>query len=434
VRSVLAALSSLFLTALVAEGAAQPAQASWGVGLYLAGESDLWQTAHYLASAAQKKAAGLALAVLEDGPLGGHGGRFYIAGTLGGPRVQSWGPLNTGSPAVLARFVAQLRRQARARYWALVILGHGRPVMAEPGPWGLRVSAAGAEDGKGAARSTPPFLPDLLSGGLAEDWGAGRDCLTPHDLQSALAGSCWDVVVLAACYSATAEYAASLSSCARWMVATPGQLALSGEGVLGFITRLGQLKSALTPAQAAAMAVEALAEDARAAESGHLVVAVDLTQMPMMVETVRLAANDLRLDASGSLIALEAARPGVPRWGPRGELADLAALAARWAQMLPASPARQALASVAARAGAMVACRVGDREGAWSQAGGLAVFLPSFVNGMWNDYEQVAPFASSSGWGSLLRDLRQAALAIWSEGLHRQGAEGCDGEAERCPK
>ncbi|MCX7597949.1 MAG: clostripain-related cysteine peptidase, partial [Armatimonadetes bacterium] len=171
----------------------------WLVALYLAGDSDLWQTAQYAASRIVQAAPSPDLAMLLDGPPGqASRGRVWLR-TRSDCRQEDWGRLNTGAAATLRRFCRRAQAESQAARRALLILGHGQPLAEEADPWRAVVRA----------------------GGLGVDWSAGSDCLTPAEVEAALAGQSWDVVVLACCYGMSVEMGWSLRHTGGLVAAAP---------------------------------------------------------------------------------------------------------------------------------------------------------------------------------------------------------------------
>ncbi|MGD9518384.1 MAG: clostripain-related cysteine peptidase [Armatimonadota bacterium] len=369
------------------------AKADWGMALYLAGESDLWQTARYVAEATSAVASeSLAVAALLDGPLGSAEGASLLLAHGDRPTERSrQGQLNTGDPASLERFTRAARWQFQAGRWMLVVLGHGMPPVSAQGIW----------------RS------GLLCGGLASDWGSGGKSLTPADLEKALAGQRWDVVVLLSCHSASVDYAWALRNSARWVVASPTALTISGRSVVGVAQRLASGASTASTRKIVETVVKQVSADLQPEQETEVVVGIDLQAITDVRDSMRELSGALLEEPEIGAAGLEAIRGSLPWVGPGGEMTDLAALGRCLAQVLPEGAGRRAAERAAAAAVAAVPflgtteVRGTDVE----QYSGLVVLLPPPLAELWDDYEEASSLARETGWGRLLAMLRTRATA-----------------------
>ena len=377
---VLAVSGALVLglaAAVGAEGAGK-----WEAALYLAGDSDLWQTAQYAADRLMAGAPGIDLVVFLDGPPGSASRGRFSARRDSGWRHEDWGRVNTGAAATLRHFTRSALVASAAPRRLLLILGHGRPPASISASWRVIYQA----------------------GGLGVDWGAGGDCLTPAEVEWALCGQRWDVVVLACCYSMSMEMGWSLRGTGGMLVGAPGTVSISGAELVEFVGALGAHSTPFAAARAAAAMLGAGEEDFGAgwAETRGMVVLGNLVK--------ELGAAMLE-DAPRSVAALEVVRPLVQTWGPGGEIADLGALAQALSDALPTARGREAARAVARAAGAVV--RLTAREQARRLEGklrpaGLGIFLPPQHTEPWAEYESEVPFGRVSGWVATLTELYKA--------------------------
>lgn len=367
--------------ALLAPAWASAAPGPWTAALYLAGDSDLWQTAQYAANTALGATAkGMTTAVLLDGPPGPSSSARLSVRSGGRMSVRDLGRLDTGSPSTLARFVARAYRLRAIGPRALVILGHGKPPVSTSGPW-QRVT---------------------IAGGLGEDWGAGGDSLDPAEIEKAMAGRKWDVVVLACCYGASAEQLWALRKSARYVVAAPGELSMTG-GEIGRIVAF--LASRPTAREAAARAADILAGTSGGV--GSMWVAGG--RMDTVARRVREFGQALRHRAGTCAEAIETVRPLLPTWGPGGEMADLGALAKAMSESVADAGVKSAAEALAGEVSAAVH-KVGgvkNPKAAFAPTD-IGIFLPPLQTEPWKDYEKHAPFGRATGWTLALAALHRA--------------------------
>ncbi|MCX7598346.1 MAG: hypothetical protein N2512_05700, partial [Armatimonadetes bacterium] len=235
------------------------------------------------------------------------------------------------------------------------------------------------------------------------------DCLTPAEVEAALAGQSWDVVVLACCYGMSVEMGWSLRHTGGLVAAAPGVAALRAADLVDFVWRLD---TRAVPVRVARAAAEMLVEGEEAAMAGW----AQVRGIAALGELIRELGAAMREDASGSAAALGAVRPLVWNWGPGGELADVGALAQALAESLPTARGRQAAKTVADMARVVV-----RRAGAPLSAGafeqftpvGLGIFLPPHI-GPWFEYEAGVPFGQACGWAATLKALED--LLPWGGG------------------
>lgn len=395
-------LASLVAAVGVTVGATCSDAAEWGVALYLAGDSDLWQTARHIGEQALARAsARVGVVALVDGGCRWEEGARFVAKAGGVVAREGWGQVNTGQPETLRRFASAARRCIEAQRWMLIILGHGRPPAIMAGIWRMA-----------------PF-----AGGLAADWGSGHDGLTPRELAAALEGTRWDVVVTASCYSACVEYADALQGSARWMVAAPSEVPADGgiAAVTGRLDAASLRRSAFAAAEAAAAE---MADGESDGESGHGVVVVDLRRVRKLVDSIGVLARGLAREPQIAATALVIADRQVGRWGPAGELVDVSALAGRLAELLPAGPLRDGALRVKEDANKAVVRREprGLCDGG-NERIGLGIYAPSPLAGPSDVYAKEAPVAIRTGWAELLRVVRDVTLEGFSA-LRRGGTDG----------
>ncbi|MCD6351148.1 MAG: hypothetical protein J7M26_03415 [Armatimonadetes bacterium] len=322
--------------------------------------------------------------MLLDGPLGPEGAATVtLRAPKGVVKVSRWGPVNTGAPEVLRRFAAETRRSLPAQWWMLVLLGHGEPAQV---PAGKAVGLA------------------WYTGGLGEDWGAGGDGLTPAELSRALEGQRWDVVVVSACYSGSAEVAWALAGKARWLVGSPGRVSSTGEGLVRALRALAKSKGEVCAREVALRVAKEMGEEAA---TGEEVVISDLTRMGQVEEALReLCDGLLGMPESVGRSALAAARAEVVQAPSEGPMVDLAGFADALGKVLPPGKAREA-ANALARAAreATLVVRHGGSEEAVRGGEGITLFWPPPMSGPWDKYERTAPLARVTGWGKVLREL-----------------------------
>lgn len=355
----------------------------WLAALYLAGDSDLWQTAQYAADTALAlTAAGMTTVVLLDGPPGPDSrARVFVRGA-GGTSVHDRGRLNSGSAGVLARFTRYARDLRPGGPRALIILGHGKPPASGPDPWRLMT----------------------VAGGLGEDWGAGGDSLDPAEVEEALRGQTWDLVVLACCHGASVEHLWAVRQAARYVAAAPGELSMTG-GEVGRM--VGSLASRPSAQRASEMSARILA--GAAGDAGAMWMAA--ARLVEVGERLRAVGVELRRQARTCARALQAVRPLLPSWGPAGEMADLGALARALDQSV-ADPRVKAGAQALAASVAGAVHRTGGRAPSAGPfaATNLGVFLPPLQTEPWKDYDKHAPFGRVTQWTITLAALHQAAV------------------------
>ena len=379
VRRALPSIS--LIAALLAPACSSADSGPWLAALYLAGDSDLWQTAQYAASTARAATAGgMTSVVLLDGPPGPDSRATLTIRYGGRTSTRNWGSLNTGSPQSLARFTRYARSLRVAGPKALILLGHGKPPASVSDPWRLMT----------------------VAGGLGEDWSAGGDSLDAAEIEEALAGQSWDLVVLACCHGASVEQLWALRSAAKYAAAAPGEIATDG-GELGRL--VGALASRPTAEQAAATSASVLA--AAAGDAGAMW--MPAARLTGVAEHVRALGVEVRRDARNCARALEALRPLVPCWGPSGEMADLGALAAA----MDAGVADPHVKSTAGTLAAEVSAAVHKTGGGGRPAGSFAptnlgIFLPPLQTEPWKDYDKHAPFGRVTEWTLALAALHRA--------------------------
>jgi hypothetical protein len=394
-RAHLSALISLGATITAAQPCLSARVAKWGVGLYLAGESDLWQTARCVAERVEELAdESVGVVVLLDGPPGEEAKAVLrVAGGGEDKAGAFWGRVNTGDAATLQRFSGACRSSLRATRWLLILLGHGEPPASGSGVW--------------------RFAP--LSGGLAVDWGSGGDALTPRELEDGLGGQRWDVVVALACHSASAEYVWALRGTARWVVGSPSLLTASGRGVVDLVRRLVASKGQLLAGEVAEEAMRAVAADAQAGKALQAVVMVDVRRMEEVAARLAEVVRWLLSEGAGGVTAVEVARMSLEGWGPGGEMVDVASLGERLAEVLPDGGAREAARKLREAAEAAVPNRqwVCRSAGEMTGKAGLSLFLPPPLAEPGVEYEVEAPFARQTGWAKFLEVMRKFAVSGW---------------------
>lgn len=371
-------LASLALAAVLGAARGQ-ASDRWLAALYLAGDSDLWQTAHYAASKLSQAAPAADVVMLLDGPPG-QASRGRVSLWIDSRwRHEDWGLLNTGAAATLRRFSRQALTASRANRRVLLFLGHGQAPTDLSDPWRAVVRA----------------------GGLGVDWGAGGDCLTPAEVEVALAGQSWDVVVLGCCYGMSVEMGWSLRARKALMVGVPGVAVVRAVDLIDFVRRLDTLSAPVKVARAAA---DMLGSD-DAVGAGW----AETRGIGVLGELMRELGAAVREDARGAALALEAVRPAVWTWGPSGELADVGALAEALAESLPTARGREAAWAVARTARAVMR-RVGPpvQAAAYGRFApvGLGIFLPP-RSGPWDGYDTEVPFGRECGWTATLKALEE---------------------------
>lgn len=388
---VVSAAVALGLTGSVwAEGSGK-----WLAALYLAGDSDLWQTAQYAASSLASPVRGFDLAVLLDGPPG-PASRSRVSVRIGARwRHEDWGRLNTGTAATLRRFTTAALAVSPAARHLLVVLGHGQPPADLTDPW------------RTAARA----------GGLGVDWSAGGDCLTPVEVEAALAGQRWDVVVLASCYGMSMEMGWGLRGTGGLLAAAPGVVVLSGADLVNFVAGLDGRPVPVAVARAAAQMLAA-------GEDGSMAGWAETRGIATLGQLFKELGVAMREDVAGAAAAIEAVRPCVWVWGPGGEIADVGALAQALADGLPTVRGRDAARTLARGASAVVR-RVGQpvpsgAEGRFEPAG-LGIFLPPLHVKPWHiepwaEYEREVPFGRASGWAATLKALHGSVAEVVGAG------------------
>jgi hypothetical protein len=250
-----------------------------------------------------------------------------------------------------------------------------------------------------------PWRVGTVAGGLGEDWGSGGDSLDAAEVEEALAGQRWDLVVLVCCHGASAEQLWALRSVAKYVAAAPGEIAMDG-GEVGRL--IGALVSRPTPEQAAATSASVLASASGDAGAMWMPAA----RLSGVADRLRALGVEVRREALTCARALEAVRPLVPCWGPTGEMADLGGLAS-------ALGASVADAKVKSAAGALA----GEVSASVHKIGGgvcppesfaptnLGIFLPPLQTEPWKDYEKHAPFGRVTEWTLTLAALHKAEAA-----------------------
>lgn len=382
-----ALVGSLAVAAALLGAARGDGSDRWLAALYLAGDSDLWQTAQYAASKLLQAAPSADVVMLLDGPPGqASRGRVSL---WNGSRWQheDWGPLNTGGAATLRRFSQQALAASRADRRMLLLLGHGRPPTDLADPWRTVVRA----------------------GGLGLDWSAGGDSLTPAEVEAALKAQSWDVVVLACCYGMSMEMGWSLRGTKALLAGAPGVAVLRARDLVDFVRRLDTRPA---PVMVARGAAEMLTGGKGAAVAGW----AEVRGIAALGELIREVGAAVREDARGAALALEAVRPAVCTWGPSGELADVGALAQALAGSLPTARGREVAGTAARTARAVVrGVGVSGKGAGCAQFGpvGLGIFLPPRT-GPWDEYDSEVPFGRECGWTATLKTLEE--IFPWSVG------------------
>jgi len=174
--------------------------------------------------------------------------------------------------------------------------------------------------------------------------------------------------------------------------------------------------------EVAAAAARSLAAESPERRPEELVVVVDLARMGDVAESVSGLVAELSSDPVVGASALEAVRTWVVRWGPGGEMSDVAALGAALSEALAAGPARSAAEGLARAARMVVPIREGPGV-RWAEERGVAgigIFLPAPLAEPWSEYVVEAPFARETGWAGLLEAVRAAAV----EGVAAPDAQG----------
>jgi hypothetical protein len=226
--------------------------------------------------------------------------------------------------------------------------------------------------------------------------------LTPAELEVALRGRRWDVVVLACCYGLSLDVAWSLRGAARYVVGAPGEVAVTGRELA---TGLSGAARGATVAGAARVAAASV-RDPGGRAVGRWVEAGTLAVVGKAVEAL---AGQLRGRPAESALALEAVRPKVTAYGPSGELADAGSLADLLAEALAGEEGRSAARGLAEAARRAVGGAA--KRSAAGAAAGLGLLCPSLRAEPSKDYEREVPFAKATGWAEALRAMHAAVVS-----------------------
>lgn len=252
---------------------------------------------------------------------------------LSSPVLAQLGPVDMGSAASLADFVAWGRATLPADRYALVIWGHG--------------------DGwyPGKAPSARAVSIDETSG----------HSIGPRELGQALATAPVDLLLLDACLMSTLEVAHELAGGCRVLVASQGSPPATGYPYDRFIEELTD-QPLMGPEQAGSRLADLLIE-----QQGDVVDAAvtDTAALPAVVTALDALAAAMQADPAVAL-PFEQARQAAPH-GVTADDRDLAAIAGSLQATTVAGPAAELEAALAAA----VLHRAGDRR-----LHGLSVYAP----------------------------------------------------------
>jgi hypothetical protein len=168
--------------------------------------------------------------------------------------------LNTGEPATLSIFMSFCRERYPARYYALILWGHGS-----------------------GYRSTDALAPQAVLRGSGCDEGSGGDVLTTPELGTALSENPVDVLALDLCFGATLETAYEICADASLLIAGQGAVPGDGWNYRDFLYRLGRQGGA--PRDFAEAAVGSFSEEYGANASTDISV-IDLASVPSLFESL----------------------------------------------------------------------------------------------------------------------------------------------------
>jgi len=391
-------------------GAGAEATAEWTIVGYLSGEGDLGPAAErYLEGIAQGAgAAGWNAAVLIDrlDNEGACAARRYLwrAGAgeaaIAEPVPGSKAGINMGDATTLAELLGWARREAPAKRYALIVMGHG------------------------ASGDRPAH------NGVALDAGSGGDGLTSAELAGAIrlaggdAPAPWlDAVFVDCCYSGSLEMAYELRGVAEAFCGSPGPMPNPGTPWQEVLGRAGsrQCAGGRELVEACLQVVAGSSEDERPVLCG--VTPAGLAEAGACLSRVVTRATQNMAETAP---AITLARSQSRTWGGGAELCDAAQFAVRLSECAsdPAvcQPARE-LASALERS----TIAVGGPG-----AAGMSLLLPGLLGEVPAGYRQAHPgIAVGCGWAefveaytSRLRDLMQPAALSGGGAAPTGGQEG----------
>ncbi|MGE5531831.1 MAG: clostripain-related cysteine peptidase [Bacteroidota bacterium] len=286
-------------------------------------------------------------------------------GVLSGSRLE----LGPASPAAtsaqtLADFIAWSCRQAPARHYALLVMGHGA--------------------------------------GLIQQQALPGDALKPEALQEGLKVACStlgrpiDVVALDTCYGATLELAYGLRGVTRYLTAAPGLIYSPG------LDWAGALADLSVQPQATALVQGLVRRGMLERGKDVALVGLDLRGAePAVAQVLKLTAA-LERNFPQEQPLLTYARAQCASWGEQDELADLGELGAGLAALAASAETRAAARDLQASLNRLVISSWRSGSNPQRSGSGLGVYFPPTFEPVPAGYARNFGFAAASGWANLL--------------------------------
>jgi hypothetical protein len=286
-------------------------------------------------------------------------------GVLSGSRLE-FGPASPAATAAqtLADFIKWSCREAPARHYALLVMGHGA--------------------------------------GLIQQQALPEDAIGPEALQEGLTIACralgrpLDVVALDTCYGATLELAYGLRRVTRYLTAAPGLIYSPG---LDWAAALADLSA---QPQATALVQGLVRRGMPRCEKDVALVGLDLRGAEPAVAHVSKLTTALQRNFPLEQPLLTYARAQCASWGERDELADLGDLGAGLAASAAGDETRAAARDLQTSLTHLIICSWRSGTNSQRSASGLGVYFPPTFEPVPANYVRNFDFAAASGWADLL--------------------------------
>lgn len=264
----------------------------------------------------------------------------------------------------LASFISWASREAPARHYALLVMGHGTGLLQQP---------------------------ELF-----------EDVLGPQALQDGLRKACQDlgrpldVVALDTCYGATLELAYGLRRVTRYLTAAPGLIYTPGLNWAGALADLSVQPQATVLVQG--LVRRGMPERGREVA----LVGLDLRHTDLAAARVLELTSALGRNFPQEQPLLTYARAQCASWGERDELADLGRLATALAASAAGEESRAAARDLQVSLSRLVISSWQSGSGQQRFVGGLGIYFPPTFEPVPMGYARNFDFASASGWANLL--------------------------------
>ncbi len=382
---------------------------------YIGGDSSLREAAiGYLVQLEQAGSSEQVGVVVQVDGLGEPGHSYaarYVIGPSGARLRQNIGKVNTGDAGTLADFVKWGTSVAPARRYALLIMGHGTPVVA------LKA----------------PFRGGLASSGLALDVGAGGDALTARELATGLTEGLRgndsgkvDVLFLDCCFGGSIEVAYELVDVCNVVVASPGELYSPGLPWRRIVKRL-KARPTMHEVQLARCAIHcAVAAWSLEPELNLTLVAVNLRKIRAVVAALKELSDGLGRNIGATAPAVTLARSRAQTWGPGGELCDLEAFAKALSESTEDAGVSALAQAVSARVEDAIldTYQQGEQRDEDLASDGLAILFPPSLSNLPTDYGNNCSMASDAGWGQFLLSYLRHLRSLLTSNFEGRPAEG----------